>query len=87
DFDRLGEERLDRFSVADIRIDKKWNFKNVALDIFLEVENAFASRIPEPQQFGLNRDAGGDVLSPRSLVPIAQQDGQVIPTLGIVLDF
>ncbi|MCR9290187.1 MAG: TonB-dependent receptor [Bacteroidetes bacterium] len=86
-FDRLGEERLDIYNVADIRIDKKWNFENLALDIFLELQNAFASRTPEPQQFGLNRDEMGNLLSPRALVPIEQQDGNVIPTIGIVLDF
>lgn len=87
DFDRLGDERLDRFSVADIRIDKKWNFKSFALNIFLEAENVFSAQIPEPQQFGLNRDEMGNLISPRTLVPVAEDDGQVIPTLGIVLDF
>lgn len=87
DFERLGDARLDRFSVADIRIDKKWNFKNFALDIFLEAENVFASQIPEPQQFGLNRNELGELISPSTLVPVPSQDGQIIPTLGIVLDF
>lgn len=86
-YNGLETERLDRFSVADIRIDKKWNFEKIALDIFLEAENVFASQIPEPQQFGLNRDEMGNLISPRSLVPISPQAGQIIPTLGIVLDF
>ncbi|MEL6836953.1 MAG: TonB-dependent receptor [Bacteroidota bacterium] len=87
DYDRLGDERLDAFSVADIRIDKKWNFEQLALNIFLEVENAFASQIPEPQQYGLSRDAAGNLISPRSLTALEAQDGQIIPTIGIVLDF
>lgn len=86
-YDQLGDVRLDVFNVADIRIDKKWNFKNLALDIFLELQNAFASQTPEPQQFGLNRDEMGNLISPRSLVPVPAQDGSVIPTLGFVVDF
>ena len=87
DFDRLGDARLDIFSVLDIRIDKKWNFKNLALDVFIDAENVLASQIPAPQQFGLNRDEVGNIISPRALVPVDEQDGQVIPTIGIVLDF
>lgn len=87
DYDQLGDVRLSTFNLADIRIDKKWNFRGVALDIFLELQNAFAQQTPEPPQFGLNRDAMGNLISPRELVQIAQQDGAVIPTLGFVVDF
>ncbi len=87
DFDRLGDERLEVFSVADIRIDKKWNFKTFALDVFLEAGNVFGARTPEPQEFGLNRDELGNIISPRTLVPVPQEDGQILPTIGIVLDF
>lgn len=87
DYDRLGDERLDTYSVADIRIDKKWNFKNLALNIFLEAENAFAAQVPEPTQYGLSRDASGNLITPRGLTALPPQDGQIIPTVGIVLDF
>lgn len=87
DFDNFGNERLGVFNLADIRVDKKWNFPNVAFNIFLELQNAFATPIPAPEQFGLNRDAQGNLISPRSLVAVQEQDGAVIPTIGVVLDF
>ncbi|MEZ4954381.1 MAG: TonB-dependent receptor [Saprospiraceae bacterium] len=87
DFDRLGDVRLNTFNLADIRIDKKWNFKKVALDVFLELQNAFASQTPQPPQFGLNRDEAGNLILPRELVEIPQEGGSVIPVLGFVLDF
>ena len=87
DYNRLGDERLATFNLADIRIDKKWNFKKVALDIFLEIQNAFAQATPQPPQFGLNRDEAGNVILPEELVQVSGEDGAVIPTLGFVLDF
>ncbi len=74
-------------NLADIRIDKKWNFKKVALDVFLELQNAFASQTPQPPQFGLNRDEAGNLISPEELVEIPQEGGSVIPVLGFVVDF
>ena len=87
DFSRLGEENLAVFSQLDVRIDKKWNFKKLSLDIFLEAQNVLGQNIPQPPQFGLNRNANGTVVEPRSLVTIANDGGQIIPSIGIVVDF
>ena len=87
DYDRLGGVRLDVYNVADIRIDKKWNFKKFALDVFFELQNAFASQTPEPPQYGLNRDEAGNLLEPRELVQVPAEGGSVLPILGFVVDF
>ena len=70
-----------------MRIDKKWNFKKFAFNIFLDLQNALAQKIPEPTSFGLNRDTDGTVVNPRSLVAVNTADGQVLPSIGIILDF
>ncbi len=87
DYGRLGEEELDTFSQLDVRIDKKWNFKNLSLDVFVEAQNVLGQEIPEPTQFGLTRDANGAVVEPRSLTAIETETGQIIPSIGIVMDF
>ncbi|GAA4273572.1 TonB-dependent receptor [Aquimarina gracilis] len=87
DYGRLGEEKLDTFSQLDLRIDKKWNFKNLSLDVFIEAQNVLAQEIPEPTQFGLNRDNTGAIVEPRSLTAIETETGQIIPSIGIVVDF
>ncbi|SFR34803.1 Outer membrane receptor proteins, mostly Fe transport [Robiginitalea myxolifaciens] len=87
DYTRLGEENLDIFSQLDIRIDKKWNFEKLALNIFFEAQNILAQNIPQPTEYGLNRDTNGNIVNPRSLVPITAENNQVIPSIGIVLDF
>lgn len=87
DYSRLGEEKLDIFSQLDIRLDKKWNFKSFAFDVFFEIQNVLSQDIPSPPEYGLNRDATGMVIEPQSLVEIQNEGGQIIPSIGIVIDF
>lgn len=87
DYSRLGEEKLDIFSQLDIRIDKKWNFSRFSLNIFAEVQNALSQDIPSPPEYGLARDMDGTVIDPRELAQIEQNAGQIIPSIGVVIDF
>ena len=87
DYSRLGEEELDIFSQLDLRIDKKWNFVRWSLNVFVEAQNILAQDIPQPPEYGLARDMMGNIIEPESLVEIEQGDGQVIPSIGIVVDF
>ena len=87
DYSRLGEEKLDIFSQLDIRLDKKWNLRNFAFDVFIEIQNVLAQDIPSPPEYGLNRDPSGMIIEPQSLVEIQNGGGQLIPSLGIVIDF
>ena len=87
-FDTLGQERLDAFSQLDLRIDKKWNFKKFAFNLFFDVQNALAQTIPQPTEFGLNRDeTSGAITNPRSLIAVNTAQGQVLPSIGIIIDF
>ena len=87
DYNNLGEQKLDAFSQLDLRIDKKWNFKKFAFNIFLDIQNALAQKTPQPIEFGLNRDTSGQIISPRTLMPVDGAQGNVLPSLGIILDF
>ncbi|WP_422858547.1 TonB-dependent receptor [Flagellimonas sp. S174] len=87
DYNRLGEENLNVFSQLDLRIDKKWNFEKLSLDVFVEAQNVLGQNIPQPPEFGLNRGLDGSIVQPRSLVEIESDTGQIIPSIGIVLDF
>ena len=87
DYTRLGEEKLAIFGQLDVRLDKKWNFKKFAFDLFIEAQNILGQRIPSPPDYGLNRDAMGMVVQPESLVAIENGGGQIIPSIGIVIDF
>lgn len=87
DYSRLGTQKLDVFNQLDVRVDKKWNFKKLALDLFVDFENILAQTIPQIPQFGLLRDEAGDVVMPRQLVQVNNSNSTVIPTVGLVLDF
>jgi hypothetical protein len=87
DYDRLGSEKLDAFNQLDIRIDKKWFYKKIALDFFIEMQNALANANPQPPNYGLSRDTSGMPVNPRSLFQIPLEEGSVIPSFGVVIDF
>ncbi|MGB5436880.1 MAG: TonB-dependent receptor [Maribacter sp.] len=87
DYARLGEEELAIFSQLDVRLDKKWNFKKFAFELFIEAQNILGQNTPSPTDFGLNRDEMGMVVQPQSLVAIEDDGGQIIPSIGIVIDF
>lgn len=87
DYSRLGEDKLEIFSALDVRLDKKWNFQKFALNLFIEAQNILGQNNPSPPDYGLNRDADGMVIQPRSLAIIEQDPGSVIPGIGIVIDF
>jgi hypothetical protein len=88
DYSRLGDVRLGGFSQLDIRIDKKWSFKNFSLDLFLDIQNVLAQQQPSEPQFGLERNDQGEVVSPENLVRVdTNADGSVLPSIGIVINF
>ncbi|MEX2605471.1 MAG: TonB-dependent receptor [Gracilimonas sp.] len=88
DYEQLGTVRLDPLSQLDIRMDKKWSFEKFSLDIFLEVQNILASENPSEPRYGLNRNDAGEIITPRSLVSVnATDDGSVLPSIGLVLNF
>lgn len=88
DYSKIGEEKLNNASQLDVRIDKKWNFKKYALDVFIDIQNLLQQQVPNPPQYSLNRnETTGDLVFPESLVRVPDQKGASIPTIGIILDF
>ena len=86
DYSRLGEELLDEFTQLDVRFDKKWNFRKLSLDLFLELQNVLGQAQPEPTEYILARDDQGEIATPRSLVALDPDEGALIPVIGIVVD-
>lgn len=56
DYSRINQERLAAFNAADLRIDKKYNFKKWTLDIFLDIQNLYNSQNPTAPNFTLKRN-------------------------------
>ncbi len=87
DYEQLGDVFLRPFYQTDFRFDKKWNFKLLALNVYLEVQNLFGQAVPTPPQFALDRDEVGQVIFPLQLTELSAQEGIVLPTIGLVVDF
>jgi hypothetical protein len=57
DYTKINQLRLPAFHAADIRIDKKFNYKKWTLDLFLDIQNAYNSKNPTSPTFTLKRNA------------------------------
>ncbi len=56
DYSKINQERLAAFNAADLRIDKKYNFKKWTLNLFLDVQNFYNSKNPTAPSFTLKRN-------------------------------
>ena len=82
-----------------MRIDKKWNFRKVTLELFLDVINWYAAKSPAPDSYTFQRNAtntgflttdGQPVKADGSNaipVRIKNDDPQITPTIGFILEF
>lgn len=89
DYNQLGNAKLDPFNLADIRFDKKWNFKRYSFNFYFEIQNFLAQAVPLPEEYGLNRTDNGELIFPNALVrvDINENNNIPIPTFGLVFDF
>lgn len=92
DFTALNEARLPFFHQLDFRVDKQFNFKKWALQVFLDIQNIYRSPVALLPYLTVERDAEfNPVVDPndpgRYLVKTISSDtGRVIPALGLLLD-
>lgn len=88
DYSRLGDVKLDAFNQTDLRIDKKWSFDKWALDIFLEIQNLLAQAQPAEPSYALLKEDDGNLVIPTQLNQLPTvTTGNVLPSIGIVIDF
>ena len=88
DYNDMGSQKIGVFSQADLRIDKKWNFKNLSFNFFIDIQNFLAQINPQPEEFGLERNIDGSIVFPENLIPIqSERSRSPIPSFGLVFDF
>lgn len=99
DFNRLNTLRLNAFNSSDIRIDKKWNFRGLTLDLFLDVTNWYGARNAAAPTFIFQRTqdnkgfvtTDGQPLRPDGSngVPVLLNDNDaiILPTIGFIVEF
>lgn len=99
DYSQLNTLRLRGFHSSDVRIDKKYNFKNVTLDLFMDVTNWYVAAAEAVPYFTFKRTAdnsGFETTDGKPLqangsngIPtsIKRDDAQTTPTIGFIVEF
>jgi hypothetical protein len=93
DFTRINGVRLPAFHQLDLRLDKKYFYKNWNFNWYIDVQNAYNFQAQQPPLLVPNRDAaGGLVVDPTdptrySLRSLENTAGTLLPTVGIIVEF
>ena len=99
DFSRQNTLFLPVFTQTDLRIDKKFNFKRISLDAYIDVQNVLLNKQVSPGYYTFKRNADnsgfetkdGKALKPdgSNAIPVFLENAStnVTPTLGFILEF
>jgi hypothetical protein len=80
DYSRINSLRLASFNSADIRIDKKWNFRNTTFDFFIDVTNFYLARNPAYPEYTFERTPDNTAFKTTDGRPIKADGSNAIPT-------
>ncbi|MEE1884603.1 TonB-dependent receptor [Pedobacter flavus] len=98
-YNQLNTLRLPSFKQADVRIDKRWNYKNFALNAFLDVSNFLRTKTPSIPKYTFKRNADNTAFLTSDGQPIKldgsnaipfilnDMDAQFTPSIGIIFEF
>ena len=93
DYAQLNSGRNAAFSQLDLRIDKKWFFKNWSLDVFMDVQNVFGQVADAPDALDVVRDPLTGTPIPDPMNPARYQaryiglnSGSAIPAIGLIVE-
>jgi hypothetical protein len=88
----LNTQRISAFHQLDVRVDKKYFFKNWSLDIYVDVQNAYNHVTKFQDNIDVQRDdVGAPIIDPGDsdyYLPkyIQNTYGQLLPTIGIIVE-
>lgn len=93
DYDNLNSKRYEPYNQLDVRIDKTWYWKHLALNVYVDVQNLLASEFTE-QSFliPLIDENGNYVVNPSDptkyiMDTIENTNGTILPRFGLIFDF
>jgi hypothetical protein len=94
DYTRLNSLRSGATMQLDLRVDRKWDFRGWALNLYLDIQNALNQQTSGPPFVVAARDrATGQLLTDPDrpdryqASALANTAGQLLPTVGIIVDF
>lgn len=99
DYAQLDSKRLPAFQQLDLRVDKKFNFKKLSLDLFVDFQNVLFYKTPSLPKFTFERNEdntgfkttdGQPITSDGSnAIPyiIQQRTATIVPSIGFIFEF
>ena len=93
DFTQINAIRLNPFHQLDVRIDKKYFFKNWNLNWYFDIQNVYNFQAEQPPILIPVRDDSGTILvdpvdpTRYQLKLINNPAGSILPTIGIIIEF
>jgi outer membrane receptor for ferrienterochelin and colicin len=99
DYTQINSNRLRNFNASDIRIDKKWNFRKITLDLYLDVTNWYLAKSTAAPIYTFTRNADNTAFlttdgqaikqNGSNAIPyyLINEDATVTPTIGFIIEF
>ena len=93
DYNQLNGERLKSNHGLDIRIDKKWYWKKVTLNIYLDIQNLYNFQAETPRSLIVVTDENGNKISDPNdpsryqIKYLENTAGTVLPSIGLQFEF
>lgn len=99
DYNLVNSQRLNAFKQIDLRIDKKWNFRQSTIDVFIDIQNVANFKAPGALSYTFERNSdntdfattdGTAVKADGSnAIPVILKDtaGTILPTIGFIVEF
>jgi hypothetical protein len=98
-YTQFNTRRLKSFVQGDVRVDKKWNFRKLTIDLFFDVQNFTAFASPVLPQYLFERDLATGAYRTTNGQPLQQDgsnaipniltssEGRPLPTIGFIVEF
>jgi hypothetical protein len=93
DYNQLNGERLKSNHGLDIRIDKKWYWKKVTLNVYLDIQNLYNFQVETPRSLIVVTDENGNKISDPNdpsryqTKYLENTAGTVLPSIGLQFEF
>ncbi len=93
DYDQLNSLRAKPFHSLDVRVDKKFFWKFLTLNLYVDIQNIYNFKSDQAPIIDLVRDENGDALidpvdpTKYQAKYIDNPAGSILPTLGLIIEF